>query len=160
MKAIVTHETYGEIIYEESALTGKKSIAIGGAQLESLSKKEFKLQDGGVATVNGNVMIGASLNVNGETISLTPKVKWYEILLCILPLILTLTWGNIPQLCLIVPLVGGAIGGAIGGVFSVIGFYVMRIVKPVGYKILIALASLGLTFGICCGIGFAFLGSM
>lgn len=160
MKKIIQHETYGEILYEESIWTGKKYLTIGGEALEKLSKNQFKMQDESIATIIGNTLKGASLNIKGETISLTPKIKWYEIALCILPLLLTLTWGNIPALCAIVPIVGGAIGGAIGGAFSVLGLFLLRSVKPIWLKILIALASLAITFGICCAIGYAIVGAL
>lgn len=157
MKQIVQDETYGEIIYEESFWLGKKSISIGGVSLERISKKEFRLQDGSTAYLSGGFLHGASLSLNDKTISLTPKVKWYEIALCILPILLTLTWGNIYELCAIVPVVGGALGGAIGGIFSVLGLYFIRSVKPIWLKIVIAIASLVITFGICSGIGYAIL---
>lgn len=157
MKITVRHENYGEIHYEENFWTGSKSITIGGTALEKISKKEFKLQDGSVATVSGGFLQGACLNINGEAIRLIPKLKWYEIVLCVLPFILAVTWGNIPAAVAIVPLVGGAIGGAIGGLFSVLALFGMRSVKPIWLKILIAIACLGVTFGICCGIGYAFL---
>lgn len=160
MKQTIQHEKYGEILYEESALSGKKTISMGGVPLEKISKKEFKMQDGTTATVNGNVLTGATLNVNGETITLSSKVKWYEIVLCIFPLLLTLIWGNSTALCEIVPVVGGAIGGAIGGMFSVLGLYGIRLVKPIWLKILIALAALGVTFGICAGIGYAIISAL
>ena len=157
MKQTIQHETYGEILYEESFWLGKKSLSIGGVQLEKISKKDFKLQDGSFATINGGFLQGATLTLNGETIRLTPKIKWYEIVLCVLPFLLTLIWGNVPALCAIVPLVGGAIGGAIGAIFGVAGLYGMKSVKPIWLKIIIALASLAVTFGICCGLGYALL---
>lgn len=160
MKQTIQHETYGEIHYEESFWTGKKSVSIGGTPLEKVSKKEFRLQDGSLVKISGNFLQGASLDINGETIRLTPKLKWYEIVLCILPFILVVTWGNIPALCAIVPIVGGAIGGAIGGLFCALGLFGIRSVKPIWLKIIIALVSLGVTFGVCCGIGYAILSSM
>ena len=160
MKQIIKHETYGEIIYEESFWTGKKTVSIGGVQLEKISKKEFKLQDGSMVYINGGFLQGASLNIKGETVRLTPKIKWYEVVLCILPFILTLTWGNIPALCAIVPVIGGALGGAIGAIFSMGGLYAMRSVESVGLKIAIAIASFAITFGICCGLGYALLSAI
>lgn len=155
MKTVIQHQTYGEIVYDESAWTGKKSLSIGGTQLEKISKKEFKMQDGSTVTVNGGFLQGASLSIKDETIPLMPRVKWYEIVLCILPLLLTLTWGNIPAMCAIIPIVGGAIGGGIGGLFSILGLWGMKSVKPIWLKIVIALGSFAVTFGICCGIGYA-----
>lgn len=156
MKKIIQHQTYGEIVYEESAWLGKKSVSIGGIPLEKISKKEFKMQDGSTVTVNGGFLQGSTLNIQGETIELTLKIKWYEIMLCIFPLLLTLTWGNSRALCSIIPIVGGAIGGGIGGLFSMICLLCIKCVKPIWLKIIIAIAFFAVTFGICCGIGYAF----
>ncbi|MDE6200572.1 MAG: hypothetical protein K2M47_01650 [Clostridiales bacterium] len=160
MRTAVQHQTYGEIVYDESAWTGKKSVSIGGTPLQKISKKEFQMQDGSKVIANGGFLQGASLSINGETIALTPRVKWYEIVLCILPFLLTITWGNIPALCAIIPIVGGAIGGGIGGLFSVLGLWGMKSVKPIWLKIIIALASFAATFGICYGIGFAIVSAL
>ncbi len=160
MNVTINHAEFGDIVYEESFWTGKKTVSINGTPLEKISKKQFRLQDGGTVTVSGNFLQGACLNLNGETIRLTPKLKWYEVVLCILPLIFTLTWGNIPALCDIVPVVGGMIGGAIGGVFSMVGLYAIRSVKPLWLKIVIGIASFALTFGICCGIGYALISAL
>ena len=155
MKKISKHEVYGEIVYEEKFWTGKKSVTIDGIPLEKISKKEFKLQDGNTVSIEGGFLQGSNLNIKGESLMLTPKIKWYEIVLCCFPFLLTIIWGNISALCAIVPLVGGAIGGAIGGVFSALGLFFIKSVNPIWLKILIALASLAITFGICCGIGYA-----
>lgn len=160
MKTVIQHQTYGEIVYDESAWTGKKAVSIGGTPLEKLSKKEFRMQDGTTVTVKGGFFQGAGLDIKGETIVLTPRVKWYEIVLCILPLLLTLVWGNVPALCMIVPIVGGAIGGGIGGLFCIFGLWGMKSVKPVWLKILIGLGSFAVTFAICYGIAIAILAAM
>ena len=141
MNVMINHAEFGDIVYEESFWTGKKSVLLTVLLWKNI-EKQFRLQDGGTVTVSGNFLQGACLNLNGETIRLTPKLKWYEVVLCILPLIFTLTWGNIPALCDIVPVVGGMIGGAIGGVFSMVGLYAIRSVKPLWLKIVIGIASL------------------
>lgn len=160
MKQTIQHETYGEIIYEENLFTGKTSLSIGGARLEKIHKKQYKLQDGGSVVLNGNFLSGVTMHVNGETIRLTSKLKWYEIVLGILPFLLILIWGNSISLCAIVPVVGGALGGAISAIFSVVGLYGIKCSKPIWLKIVIALACLGVTFGICAGIGYAILGAL
>ncbi|MDE6618599.1 MAG: hypothetical protein K2K13_06215 [Clostridiales bacterium] len=160
MKTVIQHETYGEIVYDEGAWTGKKSVSIGGAQLEKLSKKEFKMQDGTTVTVNGGFLQGANLNIKGENIALTPRVKWYEIALCILPFLFVMIWGNVTALCRIIPIVGGAIGGGISGLFSVLGLWGMKSVKPIWLKLLIAFGSLAITIAICYGIAIAILAAI
>lgn len=155
MKQTIQHEKYGEILYNENFWTGKKSLSMNGAPLTKISKKEFQTANGVTGTITGSFLLGACLSIEGETIRLTPKITWYEIVLCLLPFILIMIWGNVVELCLIVPVVGGAIGGAISGMLSVVSLFVMRSVKPVWAKILIGIAFVGATFGICCGIGFA-----
>lgn len=155
MKQTIQHEKYGEILYNENFWTGKKSLSMNGAPLTKISKKEFQTANGVTGTITGSFLLGACLSIEGETIRLTPKITWYEIVLCILPFILIMIWGNVVALCQIVPVVGGAIGGAISGMLSVVSLFVMRSVKPVWAKILIGIGFVGATFGICCGIGFA-----
>lgn len=155
MKQTIQHEKYGEILYNENFWTGKKSLSMNGAPLTKISKKEFQTANGVTGTITGSFLLGACLSIEGETIRLTPKITWYEIVLCLLPFILIMIWGNVVELCLIVPVVGGAIGGAISGMLSVVSLFVMRSVKPVWAKILIGIGFVGATFGICCGIGFA-----
>ena len=81
MKKIIKHEVYGEIVYEENFWTGKKSVTIDGIPLEKISKKEFKLQDGNTVSIEGGFLQGSNLNIKGESLMLTPKIKWYEIVL-------------------------------------------------------------------------------
>mgnify|MGYP003319439936 FL=1 len=38
MRVVVNHETYGEIVYEESFWTGKKEISVGGIPLFEVRK--------------------------------------------------------------------------------------------------------------------------
>ncbi|MCM1546441.1 MAG: hypothetical protein NC033_05335 [Clostridiales bacterium] len=160
MKSTVQSETLGEIVYEENFWTGGKKITVNGTPLERVSKKEFKTADGGQALVQGNFFTGAKLVLGDVQTVLIPTIKWYEIVLAVLPFVLIMVWGNSVALCRIVPVIGGAIGGGISGGLSVLGLFFMRSAKPVWLKILIGLAAIGLTFGICCGIGYAVLSAL
>lgn len=157
MKQIIQDEVYGEIVYCESFWLGRKSITFNGAQLQRISKKQFQTEDGNVISVCGNFYTGLSLQIGDRTLTVTQKVKWYEIVLCILPLVLNLIWGNVYALCEIVPIVGGAIGGAISGVLSVVSLYLIKNVKPVWLKIIIAVVCTGVMFGLCCGVAYIIL---
>lgn len=159
MKQVVQHETLGEIVYEEGAWTGKKTLTINGEQLQKTSKNTFEL-NGEQITLNGNFLKGASITVGGETIQIIPAVKWYEVVLSILPFLLIMIWGNVVELCLIVPVVGGAIGGLISGIFSVSNLIIIKRVDKIWLKILISLGMLAATFGICCGIGYAIISAI
>ena len=160
MKEVIQHETYGEIVYEESFWTNKKSLTVNGVSASKISKKAFQMPDGKTATVQGNFISGACLLVDSEWIRLTPKLKWYEIALAVIPFILIMVWGNVVALCQIVPVVGGAIGGGLSALFSVAGLVLIKRAKPIWLKIVIAVAVTAATFGICCGIGYAILSAI
>lgn len=160
MKQVVQDPKYGEIIYEESAFLGNKSVSVGGEALKKESKKDFRMPDGTLATLTGNFSGGVRMQIGADVIQLTPKIKWYEIALCVLPFLLIMVWGNVVALCEIVPVVGGAIGGAISGAMSMLALYLMRMVKPIGIKVAVALAVTAVTFVICWGIGSALLSAL
>ncbi|MDE6850413.1 MAG: hypothetical protein K2J54_03710, partial [Clostridia bacterium] len=158
MKNIVQNEQYGEIVYEESFWTGSKNITVNGEALEKVSRKEFRTASGEQVLVKGNFLTGVKLAVGSDLITITPNVTWYEILFAVLPFVLIMVWGNTVALCRIVPVVGGAIGGAISAALGAVSLFLMRSVKPLWLKLIIGVAMLGATFGICCGIGYAIVG--
>ena len=143
MKIVVNHPTYGEIVYDESFWTGKKTLTENGATCFAISKKEFMVGDQ-KALLSGNLFSGIHLSIGQETIEISPRPAWYEIFLAILPLLFLLTWGNSPALCAIFPVVGGAIGGAIGGALggagSMLSLILMKNAKPIGKKLLIGVS--------------------
>ena len=160
MKTIVQHETYGTIEFEESFWTGKKNLTVNGERLNKTAKNLFQTANGETVTLTGSYLTGSKITLGGETIALTPTVKWYEILLSILPLLLVMVWGNSVALCQIVPVVGGAIGGAISALLSFLNLLIIKGVKPIFLKILISVVILGATFGICAGIGAAIVSAL
>ena len=141
MKKTIQHPIYGEIVYTESAWTGKKSLTINGLAAHPISKKMFKLDDKSV-TIIGNDLMGASLFIDGEIIKLSPKPKWYEIVFAVLPFLFLMTWGNSTSLCAIFPVVGGAIGGALGGAASIISLLIMKKSKSPIIKVIIGIGAL------------------
>lgn len=141
MRKTIQHPVYGEIVYTENAWTGKKSLTINGIAATPITKKVFKIDDKSV-TIIGNDLMGASLFIDGEIISLSPKPKWYEFVLAILPLAFLLTWGNSVTLCSIFPVVGGAIGGALGGAASIISLCLMKKSKSPIIKVIIGIGAL------------------
>ncbi len=160
MKEIVKDEELGEITYEESFWTGKKEVYIDGARLVKLSKTAFRMQNGETAYIKGGYLQGATLLVGTRAVRLTAPVKWYEIVLSVLPFLFIMVWGNVAALCAIVPVVGGAIGGAISGAFGVLNVLIIKGVKPVWLKILISIATFAIVFLICFGIGSAILAAL
>ena len=149
MKEIVQHSIYGEIVYNESFWTGKKALTINGVDAKPISKKEYMVNEKR-AILKGSFLTGSTLLIEGETIQLSPKAKWYEIILAIIPFLFLLAWGNSASLCSIFPVVGGAIGGALGGVGAVISLFLMKtqknpIVKTV-VGIIVAVATILIAF--------------
>lgn len=155
MKTVVQHETYGEIVFEENFWTGKKNLSINGEQLKKVSKNQFQTANGEPITLTGNYLKGSAVVIGIKSIPLTPAIKWYEIVLSVLPFVLILIWGNSVSLCKILPVIGGAIGGAISAVFSVLNVFIIKGIKQIWLKILISVAILAVTFLICMAIGMA-----
>ena len=145
MKEVINHETYGEIVYEESFWLGKKTITVNGVKAKMLSKKEFLLGEKRIF-LTGDFLSGVKAQIDGQTVVITKAPKWYEIVLAIIPIILVLVWGNSTALCSIIPIVGGALGGAIGGIGGVLSLVYMKNEKRPLIKLLIGLLGIALTF--------------
>ena len=139
MRVVMQHPTYGEIVYFESAWTGRRSIRVNGVQARALSKKEFMI-NGERARVKGSLLTGVSLCIGDACITLTPKFKWYESALAFIPFFFVMVWGNVPALCAIFPVVGGAIGGAITGAIGILSLFLMKKANAPVVKALIGLA--------------------
>lgn len=144
VKAIVNHPVYGEIVCDENLWTGKKTITINAANPQSISKKEYMI-GGKKALIKGNCLTGSNLDIEGETIQLFPKAKWYEVVFACIPFIFLIIWGNSAALCSIFPVVGGALGGALGGIAFITSLSFMKKQKSPIVKVLIAISALMVT---------------
>lgn len=160
MKQVLQHPAIGEIVYEESFWTGKKALAFNGAPLTKVTKNSFRTENGEAVNLTGNFLTGTNLVFGTETIGLTPRVQWYEIVLSILPFLFIMVWGNIVSLVEILPVVSGAIGGAISAVLSLVNLFIIKDIKQIWLKVLISIAVLGVTIAICYGIGAAILSAV
>lgn len=161
MRERIQHDVFGEIEYNENFFTGKKSISINGAELEKRSKNMFVYFDGEEhksVVVVGNYLTGVKIVVGGQKIQIVKPVLWYEIALAVVMFAFFIVWGNVPALCEMFPLVGGAIGGGITGVMAIGALVCMKFVKPVWAKILIWLGFAGATLGINYGVAMAIIG--
>ena len=135
MKEFVQHPIYGEIVYNESFWTGKKTLTINGVCAQPVSKKEFTVE-GKKVVIIGSSLMGLKLQIDNDIIEVSPKPKWYEIVFAVLPLIFLLTWGNSITLCSIFPVVGGAIGGFLGAVGGCTSMILMKKQKNPLLKVL------------------------
>ena len=160
MRKVLPSKKYGDITYDENFWIGRKTVSIGGKPLKKLDKKTFETDDGKRVSVKGNYLYGVKMTIGEDEYQVTPTIKWYEVLLMILPFLLDIIWGNNIALCLIVPIVGGAIGGAISGLMSMVSLLFMRKFKPLWAKIGIAAVAVAATFGICAAIGYAILAAL
>lgn len=140
MTEIVKHPTLGEIVYTESFWTGKKGLTVNGAEAKPISKKEFRIGEQKIEII-GSYFTGISLNIDGETVQLSPKPKWYEVVLAVIPVAFLLTWGNVPALCAIFPVIGGAIGGALGAIGGFAGLGLMKKTNSAAKKVLFGLGA-------------------
>ena len=160
MKTQINHATLGTITYEESFWTGKKSLSLNGKPLLKQGKRIFVNtadETSKFYTVSGNFIKGVTLLVDGMTIDIIPKSKWYESALSIMIFVLVLAWGNSPVLCSILPVVGGAIGGAIAGSLAMTNLVWIKRQKSIIAKILISFGMLIATFIICIIVAFILL---
>ena len=124
------------------------------------------MSNGDAVYLKGNSLSGVHITINGETFILLVALKWYDILLSLLPFILVLIWGNSRYLVNIVPIIGGVIGGGlgggIGGLFSGLGaainVFLSRNIKNIWLKIALTILVTGLTFLICYLIALIIIG--
>ena len=137
-----------QVEFHQNIWTGKKSISVNGTPCQKLSKKEFIYNENGTAKtiqVKGNDFSGISLCMEGGEFRVTEPVKWYEYILAFTMFIIVMVMGNSPKIAEHFVVVGGAIGGGIAGGGAVLTLYLLKSVKNVWLKILIAL---GLTVGV------------
>ena len=158
MKAIIKDDVLGEISYNESSLTGKKTVLINGKQLTKVDRTTYSLTtEEGTKNycIQGNFIMGVKLIADGRQIQLTPAIKWYEYLLVVISFAFLIAWSNIPKAVMILPIVGGAIGGFIYALLSMTCLFFMKGTSKIWAKILIWLGFTGLM--VLCGYAIAVL---
>lgn len=155
MLKILEHGKYGQILYNRGFWTGKTAISINGTPLKKQRRNLYVYENGEESvsvSVKGNEIVGIKLFIDGEAFVVMQAPAWYEIALSILLAVVVITWGSVPALCSIFPIVGGAVGGAVAGVMTVLNLVAMKSVRNIGLKLVVWLAMLAATFGICFGI--------
>ena len=160
MKRVIQHPELGEIIYEESFWTGKKKLSINGEQLISKSRNVFETSDGKTVTLKGNIINGTKAEIDGNTVEISPSTKWYEYVLSFISFAFVLVWGNVPSLCAIFPIVGGAIGGFISALISMLNIYLIKKTDKIWLKVVISLASFVVAVLICYLLALAILSAL
>ena len=117
MKNVVNHPTYGQIAYEESAWTGKKTLTVNGTVATKIAKNTYSL-NGTEIRLKGGFFTKVTMFINNEAITLVESSKWYEWFLSMVSLIFVVIWGNSTTLCKIFPIPGSAIGYRLGGGYT------------------------------------------
>ncbi len=163
MKTTIEKE-FGKLTYEENFWTGKKKVILNGQNLEKIDKTTFQYVDaeGKIKNVflTGNFISGVKVNIEGQYLQLTPSATWYEYVLAIAGFIIVLVWGNSPELCSIIPIVGGAIGGGISGFLGFSSLIIMKSTNNPLFKVLIGLGMVLTTMIVCCIVGFLIIMAM
>lgn len=157
MKRIIDHPKYGRIIYEENFWTGRKTVTVNGDVLVPQSKSVFLTKEGESVSVIGNYLIGVRFTIGTDTFQAVAAIKWYEIALSVLTVVFALVWGNVPALCKIVPLVGGAVGGFLSALIAMIGLFLMKRTDKVWLKLVIWLVSFDVMFAVLLAFAALFL---
>lgn len=165
MKKEVVSE-FGSIIYEENFWTGKRKITIDGIELEKIDKKAYSFTNVDpetekpqnlVVKINGALFSGVTLTIKDKTITVIDKTTILDYIIFVLPIVFVIIWGNSPKLCLMLPIVGGAIGGAVSALFASLGIYYSKIINK-KYKLLASLGFSLLGIVVCILIGFLIVG--
>lgn len=158
----IDNTPYGNIYYEEGFFSGKKKVFINNQELEKVNKLNFiyHAPEGDIPVrLKGNYLLGVKLffnNDNSTGIEVIPHITWYEILIAVFMLVFGLVWGNVPQLVVIIPLIGGIIGVCIAVITTIFAVFFMRKVNHPLYKVLIGLAGFVCMFLILLAVGLVF----
>ena len=148
----------GEMLsVKQNLWTGTYYITYKNKVAKKLTKNAYIIVDGEekhVFNIYGNLFKGISLSFQHKYYLLFEPIPWYAYILGFLPFVMTMVLGNLAFLAnLGFYYVGGGIGGGISGALSFLGIMISAYFPKHWQKILILLASIVVTFGICFGLG-------
>ena len=157
MEKRFTDSTLGEIIYTESVFSGRKKIFVNGKELKKQSKNVYVTENGEQVLLNGNFYQGMTLTIGGNKYQVSEKLKWYDYLTFILPILFNIIWGNSVTLCKIVPIIGGAIGALICGLLGAFGLVTIKKCSTIWQRTLVVIGTFVLSVLICYLLALAIL---
>lgn len=76
----------------------------------------------------------------------------------ILILFVPLVWGNVPALCAILPVLGGALGAVIGVIMAYACLIVGRLTGNILYKVLVFIVAFLINVAVLYGVGLLVVG--
>ncbi len=139
MRKEILIDGLGILKYEESFLTGKKTVSVDGVAAVKADKHCFVLGDKSIF-ISGNFFSGLKLTVDGREYWVYEKTAVYEYILALLPFVFSMVWGNVPALFNIFPIVAGAIGGAVTVAVGFLEIGIFRMLKKPIVKVAVSLA--------------------
>lgn len=160
MKKSFEVPSLGTVVVKESIWTGRFTVLVNGVEAKRMSKTAF-LYESGASTydinITGNFVKGSTMTINGDSYKISENIKWYEYVLALLPFVFILIWGNVPALCQILPVVGGALGGLVSALMGILSAIVMKETKSIALKILYGIAFFLATVAICYALAIIYL---
>ncbi len=157
MEKRFTDSTLGEIIYTESVFSGRKKIFVNGKELKKQSKNVYVTESGEQVTIKGSFYQGVELVIGVNKYQVSERLKWYEYLTIILPLVFNLIWGNSVTLCKIIPMIGGALGGLVSALVGALGLVLISKCTKVWQRILVVIGTFVVSVLICYLLALAIL---
>ncbi len=156
MNVTYNSPVYGQIEYSESFWANRKSIKINDVPAKKLSKNTYDI-NGKEGTIKGNYLTGVTLTIDNNKIRLLASPTWYEFLICALPILIAIIWGNSAFLCeALFPVLGGMLGGALGAAFSFFALVLMRKIQTSGLKVLAGVGMVAVNILVSFALALAF----
>ncbi len=130
MKAVINNEsTFNKtLIYQEGFWTGKRTISYDGTALTKVKRNIYEYKTENKVEnfeIKGNQLVGVTINMLGNSVEVSRKLTWYEIVLSVLVFLPCILFG--------------AVGGAVGGVLGFTNIMVIRSVNKVWVKIVVSI---------------------
>ena len=157
MKKTYIIEGLGKVEVNHSFWSGRFMVYVDNDATYRLTKRCFTLGEGDNKKkiyIYGNMFSGLTLGYGANRYVITKPLPWFYYVLCFFPFAMTMVLGSLGVLAEMgFYYVGGAIGGGISGGLSAASLFTVAYLPKWWMRVLVALAFIAVTFGICLGIG-------